>query len=152
MSEDMRATGPAGWLGGLQAVLVTAWAGSLWTVCFLVAPQLFATLPERAWAGQMAGRLFHLQTWLGVALALALIGVLAARRLLPARRGVLWIILLMAGAPLASELVLGPMMEQARAAGDMAAFGRLHGVSAIAFFSACLGGLALVWRLNRPAA
>lgn len=149
MSEGSEATGH--WLGVLQAVLVTAWAGSLWTVCFMVAPQLFATLPERAWAGQMAGRLFHLQTWLGVVLALALLAVLAARRLVPAQRSLLWIILITAGAPLASELLLGPLMAQARAAGDMAAFGRLHGISAVAFFSACVGALALVHRLNRRA-
>ena len=60
--------------------LVTLWAGSLWTVCGIVAPQLFATLPERRLAGQMAARLFHIETWLGVVAAILLIALFAARR------------------------------------------------------------------------
>ena len=43
------------------------------------------------------------------------------------------------------------MMDAARAANDMARFGMLHGVSAVLFLAACLGALALVLELNRPA-
>ena len=129
--------------------LVTLWAGSLWTVCGIVAPQLFATLPERRLAGQMAARLFHIETWLGVVIAIALIALLAARRIFANSKAVLWLILLTAGAPLASELILGPMMDAARSANDMARFGMLHGVSAALFFTACVSALALVWKLSR---
>ena len=130
--------------------LVTLWAGSLWTVCFIVAPQLFATLPERKLAGQMAARLFHIETWLGVAIAILLIAVLAARKALGASKSTLWIVLLTAAAPLASEIILGPMMDAARAANDMGRFGMLHGVSAVLFFTACVSALALLWKLGRP--
>jgi hypothetical protein len=129
--------------------LVTLWAGSLWTVCGIVAPQLFATLPERRLAGQMAARLFHIEAWLGVVVAIALIAIFAARKVFAARRSILWLILLTAAAPLASELILSPMMDAARAANDMARFGRLHGISAVLFFSACLTGLGLVWQTRR---
>jgi hypothetical protein len=129
--------------------LVTLWAGSLWTVCFIVAPQLFSTLPERKLAGQMAARLFHIEAWLGVTIAILLIASLAARRLLGASKSALWIILLTAAAPLASELILGPMMNAARAANDMGRFGMLHGASAVLFFTACLSALALVWQTSR---
>lgn len=138
-------------LGFATSVLVTLWAGSLWTVCGIVAPQLFATLPERRLAGQMAARLFHIETWLGVVIAILLIALLIARRALVGSKAVLWLILLTAGAPLLSELLLGPMMDAARAANDMARFGMLHGVSAALFLVACLSALALVWKLNRPA-
>ncbi|MDY6947319.1 MAG: DUF4149 domain-containing protein [Pseudomonadota bacterium] len=134
-----------------MTVLVTLWAGSLWTVCGIVAPQLFATLPERKLAGQMAARLFHIETWLGVVIAIALIALLLARKAFATSKAILWLILLTAGAPLASELILGPMMAAARAANDMARFGMLHGVSAVLFFTACASALALVWKLNRPA-
>ena len=129
--------------------LVTLWAGSLWTVCGIVAPQLFATLPERRLAGEMAARLFHIETWLGVVVAIALIAIFAARKVFATSKSILWVILLMAGAPLASELILGPMMDTARAANDMARFGMLHGVSAVLFFTACLAGVALVWKTSR---
>lgn len=131
--------------------LVTLWAGSLWTVCGIVAPQLFATLPERRLAGQMAARLFHIETWLGVVVAALLIVLLAARKAFVASKAILWLILLTAAAPLASELLLGPLMDAARQAGDMGRFGMLHGVSAVLFFAACSSVLALVWKINQLA-
>jgi hypothetical protein len=59
------------------------------------------------------------------------------------------LILLTAAAPLSSELILGPMMNAAREANDMARFGMLHGVSAVLFFTACLSALALVWKARQ---
>jgi hypothetical protein len=134
------------------AFLVTLWAGSLWTVCFVVAPQLFSTLPDRHLAGQMAARLFHIETWLGAVAAIALIALFNARKVFATGKTILWLILLTAIAPLASELILGPMMDAARAADDMRRFGMLHGVSAVLFLTACVSALALVWKtrqLNR---
>ena len=132
-----------------SAFLVTLWAGSLWTVCVIVAPTLFSILPERRLAGQVAAQLFHIETWLGVVVAILLIGVLAARKVFETSKATLWIIVLTAAAPLASELILGPMMDAARAANDMSRFGMLHGVSAVLFFTACLSALALVWQVNK---
>jgi hypothetical protein len=126
-----------------SAFLVTLWAGSLWTICVIVAPTLFATLPERRLAGQVAARLFHIETWLGVTVAILLIAALVARQAFAAGKATLWLI------PLASELILGPMMDTARAANDMSRFGLLHGISAVLFFTACLSALALLWNLNR---
>jgi hypothetical protein len=132
--------------------LVTLWAGSLWTVCAIVAPTLFAILPERRLAGMVAARLFEIETWLGVVVAVLLGGVLAARKAFSGGKATLWLILLTAAAPLASELLLGPMMDTARAANDMARFGQLHGVSAVLFLTACLSALALVWQIEKMSA
>jgi hypothetical protein len=132
--------------------LVTLWAGSLWTVCGIVAPQLFSTLPDRHLAGQMAARLFHIETWLGAVVAIALIAIFSVRKVFATGKTILWLILSTAIAPLASELILGPMMDAARAADDMRRFGMLHGVSAVLFLTACVSALALVWKtrqLNR---
>lgn len=138
----------------LASILLTLWAGSLWTVCAIVAPTLFATLDDRRLAGQIAGELFRIETWLGVAIGLTLAALVAGRRVVwsgAAVPTVLCLIAVTAGAPLASELVLGPLMASARAANDMARFGMLHGIAAACFVAACLGALALVWRINRPA-
>jgi uncharacterized protein DUF4149 len=134
----------------VAGLLVTLWAGSLWTVCGLVAPMLFATL-ERPMAGAVAARLFHFEAWFGLLLGLGLAGLAALRPPLAGRIGPLWVVALAAGAPLASQLALGPAMDAARAMNDMARFGLLHGVAAVLFFTACLGTLALAWRFNRPA-
>jgi hypothetical protein len=131
------------------SLLVTVWAGSLWTVCLIAAPAAFATLPERHLAGLVVRRLFETETWLGVAVAALLAAVLAARKHLS--KATLAIILLTAATPLINQLFVVPMMDQARAANDMAQFGRLHGVSAVLFFTACLSALALVWKVSRPA-
>lgn len=130
-----------------STLLVTVWAGSLWTICLIAAPAAFATLPERRLAGLVVGRLFQTETWLGVVAAALLIAVLAARKHLS--KALLTIILLTAAMPLISQLVVVPLMDQARAANDMAQFGRLHGVSAALFFTACLSALALVWKASQ---
>ncbi|MCE2832533.1 MAG: DUF4149 domain-containing protein, partial [Oxalobacteraceae bacterium] len=50
-------------LPGVRVLLVTFWVGSLWTVGYLAAPTLFATLPDRALAGSIAGSLFRVEAW-----------------------------------------------------------------------------------------
>ncbi|MGB5473694.1 MAG: DUF4149 domain-containing protein, partial [Gammaproteobacteria bacterium] len=51
----------------LERVLLTLWVGSLWVTGFMVAPVLFARLDDRALAGTLAGELFGLVAWLGLA-------------------------------------------------------------------------------------
>ncbi len=135
----------------VAAVLLTLWAGSLWTVCAIAAPVAFAMLDDRHAAARVAATLFGIETWLGAVAALLLFACAAVRNSLAARLGPPWLIAATAAAPLLSELVLSPMMATARAANDMARFGMLHGVSAVLFVAAALGALILVLRFNRPA-
>ena len=135
----------------LAAVLLTAWAGSLWTVCAIAAPVAFAVLEDRQAAGRVAATLFEIETWLGAVAALLLFACAAVQRSLAARLGPPWLIAATAAAPLVSELVLSPMMAAARAANDMSRFGMLHGISAILFVASALGALLLVLRFNRTA-
>lgn len=135
----------------LASILVALWAGSLWTVCGIVAPTLFSMLGDRHQAGQLAARFFHIEAWMGLVIAVLLVGILAARKAIARDVASVWLIALTAGAPMISELALGPMMDSARAANDMSRFGLLHAVAGGLFFVACLGALALVWRLSRPA-
>ena len=135
----------------LAAVVLTLWAGSLWTVCAIAAPVAFAVLDDRHAAGRVAATLFEIETWLGAVAALLLFACAIVRRSLAARIGPPWLIAATAAAPLVSELVLSPMMAAARTADDMSRFGMLHGISAMLFFAAALGALFLVLRFNRPA-
>ena len=60
----------------LHVLLVTFWVGSLWTVGYVVAPLLFATLTDRAQAGTLAGLFFKSEAWISLicgALLLAII-------------------------------------------------------------------------------
>jgi hypothetical protein len=134
----------------VAAVVLTLWAGSLWTICALAAPAAFAVL-DRPAAGRLAGTLFRIETWLGFACAMMLFAAAVVNKPLATRVGPPWLIAATAGAPLLSELALSPMMAAARAANDMARFGLLHGLSAVLFFAAAVGALVLVLRFNRPA-
>jgi hypothetical protein len=134
----------------LAAVLLTLWAGSLWTICAIAAPAAFAVL-DRPAAGRLAGTLFQIATWLGAACALLLFAAAFVHKPLASRLSPSWLVAATAAAPLLSELVLSPMMATARAANDMSRFGMLHGLAAVLFVAAALGALLLVLRFNRPA-
>lgn len=61
-------------LAGVATLFSAAlWWGSLTTVCFLIAPLLFVYLPTPAMAGQLAAKLFTVQTWVSCACALVLL-------------------------------------------------------------------------------
>ena len=57
----------------IQYLIAALWVGSLWTVGYLVAPVLFATLADRALAGKIAGSLFNVEAWWSVGAALFLV-------------------------------------------------------------------------------
>jgi hypothetical protein len=130
------------------SLVLSAWAGSLWTVCGVVAPSLFNVLPDRHLAGQVAGYFFALESWLG--LALGSIAWLLMKRIAKATHTDYALLLATIIAPLISEVGLRPMMDTARAASDMSRFGVLHGVSALLFAIACVTSLWLWWRANSP--
>ena len=128
-------------------ILLTLWAGGLWTICGVVAPTLFAML-DRAAAGAVVGRFFSVAAWSGFLIGIALIALTRTRAWAPHRvRAPL--IAVSAAAPVLSEIVLGPLMHQARVAGEMQRFALLHGLAGVLFLVACLGTLALVWMINR---
>ena len=132
-------------------MLLALWAGSLVTVCAIAAPSAFAVLTDRHAAGQVAARLFLIETLIGVATSVCFIVALAIHRI-AARRSVAVLVVIAAAGPLLSEVALSPLMEAARSTGDMARFGALHGVSALLFGAACVCSVAALWLFNRPAA
>jgi Domain of unknown function (DUF4149) len=56
------------------------WWGSLTTLGFFVVPMLFQYLPIKALAGNMAARLFEVQTWVSVGCATVLLLILRLKR------------------------------------------------------------------------
>ena len=143
-----------------RLILITAWAGSLWTVGYLVAPTLFATLSDRALAGTIAGAMFRTEAWLSAACGVLLLCLYAVGTdVEPARRKaqMLTVAGMLACAAI-SHLGLQPMMAALRegvagGAMDTAArsrFGMLHGVSMGLYLIQSVLALLLVLR-NGPA-
>jgi len=119
-------------------VLEVLWAGSLWSLVW-VTQTLFGAQGDRHLAGVLAGRLFTVETYLGVAVAVVAL-------LLPGRSKFLWGYL--AAALLAlNEWALRPVMAVARTRGAAwgLTFAAWHGVSMALYVLACLGVVLLIW-------
>jgi len=50
-----------------ERILLTLWVGGLWAIGYIVAPALFANLEDRALAGTLAGVMFNIIAWVGLA-------------------------------------------------------------------------------------
>ena len=123
-------------------VMLTLWAGSLWSLASWVAPTLFSLQSDRHMAGILATRLFSVETYLGLAVAvLALI--------LPGRT--LFVPCYLAVGLLAvDEWAVKHAMNVAQARGAFAglSFGAWHGVSAVLYVVACVMVLVVIWKRN----
>ena len=98
-------------------LLTVIWAGSLWTVGYMVAPTLFSILPSRETAGMIAGQLFYTEAVLGVVvgvLQLVLCNVMI-RRGAVRYRALRWLVLAMLCCVLAGYFGVQPFMEALKA-------------------------------------
>lgn len=143
----------------LQSIAATLWVGAMWGIGYIVAPLLFSRLGDRALAGLIAGKLFSLIAWVGIACAIYLLlfrmvrfggGVF--------KQGVFWIVLLMLALVCAGEFGVQPIMaalkEEALPKQVMESvlrdrFAAWHGVSSVLYIIQSLLGAALVVLLGR---
>ena len=117
------------------------WAGLLLWLMILVAPSLFAELPDRALAGALAGALFRWATWVSVGSGI-LLAVFTARA--GSWRGS--VTLLVPGALLlVSELLVRPAMQAAKAQPG-SGFAFWHGIASAIYVLATVLVLILWWR------
>jgi hypothetical protein len=121
-------------------VLLVLWAGSLWSLAAWVAPTLFHAQSDRQLAGLLAARLFSIETYVGIGVAL-LAAVLPERGKF--KLGYAAALLLAV-----NQWVLKPVMAMAHARGTMAGltFGAWHGVSAVIYVAACVAVMAMIVR------
>lgn len=130
----------------LERVLLTVWVGGLWVVGLMVAPVLFAELPDTATAGTLAGALFSRMSWIGLVsggLLLLLGRVQRDRR--PPRWQVL-VLVAMLCLVAAGEFLLAPQIAELRQQGlsGSTRFAQLHGLAGTGYVINCLLGLLLV--------
>lgn len=127
------------WMTRARLLVATIWAGSIWTVGYLVAPTLFATLSDRVLAGTIAASMFDAEAWVCIACGLAMLALVWRSAYAPRpRRTLLLIVLAMLACTVVAHFGLQPMMAQLRAAAGpsgvmesalKARFGMLHGIS-----------------------
>lgn len=146
----------------LYNIALTLWVGGLWTIGYLVAPTLFAKLGgDRPLAGMLAGKLFELIGWIGLACTSYLL-LFELLRVGPAtwRRRTFWLLLMMLLLTLVSLFGIQPLLAQIKADAlprevmesvlrDR--FATWHGVSSILYLLQSLLGLLLVVSAGRGA-
>ncbi len=120
-------------------ILFVLWAGSLWSLAW-VTTTLFYSQSDRHLAGILAGKLFTIETYVGLA-----VGLLA---LLQSERGKFAWGYAAVGLLAVNEWALRPVMQLAHTQGRAAglSFGAWHGVSAVLYLLACVAVLLLVWK------
>ena len=143
----------------LYFAAITLWVGGMWAIGYLAAPVLFASLGDRQLAGMVAGKLFALIGWIGLASAAYLVVFLIVRRGGQVfRSAVFWLVLLMALLVSASQFGIQPLMAQLKAAAlprevmesvMRDRFATWHGISSILYLVQSLLGLWLVIWANR---
>jgi len=145
----------------LLVVLVTLWIGAMWTVGYVVAPTLFGMIGDRTLAGNLAGRLFTLVAWIGLASAAYLLAFqLLRQRWRALRSGLFWVVVAMALMTLASQFGIQPLMAQMKADAwpreVMSSvlrdrFATWHGVSSVLYLVQSVLGIVLVLGTRRLA-
>lgn len=143
-----------------RLLIATIWAGSLWTIGYLVAPTLFSTLSDRVMAGVIAGRLFRIEAWLSLACAAALfvmIRFLAGPENEKTRRQLSWLVAGMLACTLIGYFGLQPFMSALKGAAGVAGvmdseakaqFGILHGISSAIYLVQSLLAVVLVLKIR----
>lgn len=139
-----------GFADDLRSMIAALWVGGMWAIGFIVAPVLFATLPDRALAGMLAGRLFSLIAWTGAGcavylLAFQLLSLGAGAWRLASFRIVLAMFLLL----LIGQFGVQPVMEALREQGLRDRFATWHVVASGLYLLQSLLGAALLALLRR---
>ena len=133
---------------------LTAWVGALWAIGYIAAPLLFASLPDRAAAGSLAGSMFSVVGWLGLGcgsylllFTLARLGAAAMKRL------IFWLLVLMLILAAAQLFGLQPLIAQLRSesvprelaeAATKSRFATWHGVASVLYLVQSVIGMFAV--------
>lgn len=137
----------------LYSIAVAVWVGGLLAIGFVAAPVLFAQLADRGLAGNLAGAMFAVTAWVGLACgSYLLLFVMFAKGWRAVQSGVFWIVLLMLVLTAAGHFGVQPVLAQLKedalprqvmesALRDR--FATWHGVSSALYLLQSLLGIAL---------
>ena len=144
-------------LSRLNLIVITLWVGALWTTG-LSAYVLFDSLQDKQLAGSLAGKLFTVVSYIGMASGFYLL----IQRLLDygtgaLKQGFFWAVFVMLLLVLAGHFGVQPILAQLKADAMPAdvmhsifaeRFGKWHGVASVAYLVECLLGFVLVLKVR----
>ena len=145
------------WLEKLAIITATFWIGGLWVVG-IVAYELFKLIPEAQLAGNIAGQLFRMIAYVGMAASIYLLiqrvyqyGTNALKQ------AFFWIIMFMLLLILISHLGINPLLEkfklEAMPKDVMESvfadrFATWHGISSVAYLLECFLGIFAILKIR----
>jgi len=145
--------------GKLAALVVPAWVGGIWAVGYLAVPVLFYGQPDRQLAGMLAGQMFTLVNYLGLACGLYLLawqfgttGRASFRQTLfrvVAAMLLITVILQFGIQPVMAGLKLHALPLDVMHSTFAGQFKMLHGVSSILYLIQSLLGVLLIFNAPR---
>jgi len=145
---------------GLAVLMASAWVGGMWTAGYIAAPVLFQSLSDRSLAGMLAGKLFAVIAYLGLACAVYLLIYfykIHGKQLF--RQSVFGVLVAMLLLVLLGEFGLQPLLADLKAQAlplyvmdspYAARFRLWHGVASISFLLQSLLGAVLLIKMYRP--
>ncbi len=141
---------------GLAGMMLVLWIGGIWAIGYVAAPVLFASMGDKQLAGMLAGKLFEVMAWIGIAAAAYLLVYRIARDGGGALKTLFfWTVAVMLALVLIGLFGIQPIMQglkdQAMPHAVMQSvfadrFARWHGISSILYLLQSALGLLLVWR------
>lgn len=142
----------------LALIAIVLWVGGMWAIGYVAAPGLFSSLSDKAMAGMLAGKIFKLFFYVGLACAVYLILYRLSRFGLSAFKQLFfWLVISMLILALVGhyfvEPVLASLKNQALPLEVMQSvfkdrFARWHGVANILFLIQSVLGLVLIGQLK----
>ncbi len=144
-------------LARVNLIVVTLWVGALW-MTGLTAYILFDTMQDKQLAGSLAGKLFNIVSYIGLASAFYLL----IQRLLDfgtsaLKQSYFWAVVLMLLLILASHFGVQPILAHLKASAmpnDVMQsvfadrFKTWHGIASVAYLLQCLLGFVLVLKVR----
>jgi hypothetical protein len=137
----------------LYSVAVAVWVGGLLAIGLIAAPVLFTQLADRSQAGALAGAMFNITAWTGLACGgYLLLFVMLAKGWRAIQSGVFWIVLSMLALTAAGHFGVQPILAQLQAdalprrvmeSAMRDRFATWHGVSSALYLAQSLLGIAL---------
>ena len=142
--------------GKIAAVAITLWVGALWSIGYIAAPTLFMALSDRSLAGMLAGKMFTVVAFIGMAAGpYLLIHRLVVHGAAAMKQVFFWVVFAMLALTLIGYFGIQPVIESLRVEGGPAhvmrsmtasRFQQWHGIASFLYLIESLLGLVLVLR------
>ncbi|MSQ80930.1 MAG: DUF4149 domain-containing protein [Candidatus Methylopumilus sp.] len=145
------------WLENFAVIIATFWIGGLWVIG-IVAYELFKIIPDAQLAGNVAGLLFKMMSYVGMASSIYLLVQRVYQNGTNAlKQGFFWLVVLMLILILIGHLGIDPLLERFKLEAlpkDVMEsvfadrFSTWHGIASIAYLLECFLGVFAILKIR----